>query len=989
MTSEEIQQQFHELQMRQIEAGLQNEQLRSQLEACKDLDKKAGQRDALANSLMENIPDIVFIKDTQGVYIACNLEFARHVGRRIKDVIGKTDFDLYKREDADFFRKNDQLMLEQGSYRQNEEWISYPDGRKILLDTMKTPYKDSDGSVIGVIAICRDITRRYHAEKELFKNKNLLEGIIDGIPDVLAIQLPDHTIERYNKAGYDMLDMTPEEVVGRKCYELIGRDRECDGCPTRKALQSGKMEKTEKYVPELGAYFDCCSNPVLDEEGNVVHIIEQLKDITILKEQERKLRESEERLDLAMMVKNEGIWDWNLASNETVFDDRFYTMAGYAPNEFPQHFTTWRELVHPADLPNADAAIKACLSGESERYDSEFRFRHRDGSWIWIRGQGKVVERDENVTPLRMVGTHTDITDRKQAEEALRKSENYYRTIFETSGSAMFIIEQDTTISHVNSNFEKLSGYSRDEIEWKKSWIEFVHSDDVERMEKNHYARRRDPRTAPPSYEFRFFTRNGELRQGYLAVNMIPDTTQSVVSLIDITERKRAEILLRESEAKLQTIIEAAEGFISTHNRQLRIEFMSRRVKDKIGRDATGDFCYKALWGFESPCPWCRSDSVFNGNTERLEYQNPETGCWYYTIMSPIFDESGRVSSIEALTIDITERKREEIALAERAAYLDKENIRLKSSMKERFRFGDIIGKSPAMQTVYETILKAAATDSSVVIFGETGTGKELVARAIHDNSDRRDAPFVAVNCGAIPDTLIESEFFGYEKGAFTGAQRDKKGFLAMADGGTLFLDEIGEIGHGMQVKLLRVIEGYGYTPVGANIPVYPEIRLITATHRDLRELVKTGAMREDFFYRIEVVPIHIPPLRERREDLPLLIEHLLLDHSHKEDLAPLSGEVLNAIQNYDWPGNVRELKNVLDRYYTLGTFYSSHSLTKIPQPKPAESPVDLREALGRYEKNLILSALENSKWRRGRAAGRLGITRRTLYKKMKMYRID
>ena len=1075
-------------------------------------------------------------------------------------------------------------------------------------------------------------------EKELFKNKNLLEGIIDGIPDVLAIQFPDHTIERYNRAGYDMLGMTPEEVVGRKCYELIGRERECDGCATRKALQSGKMEKTEKYVPELGAYLDCCSNPILDEEGNVVQIIEQLRDITLLKEQERKLKESEERLDLAMMVKNEGIWDWNLASNETVFDDRFYTMAGYTPNEFPQNFITWRERVHPDDLPNADAGLKACLSGESERYDTEFRFRHKDGSWIWIRGQGKVVEWDENGTPLRMVGTHTDITDRKKveaslwqseekyrylvenlndiiytlndkaiityispgiesvggykpdeligkhfidfvhpadkegrieqfqrilsgieepteyrllardgtpfwirtnaravfkgqqllgiqgtlvditerkhteealrksenyyraifetsgtamfiidedttiplvnsnfvelsgysrqeiegkkswtefvhpddlawmkenhylrrqnpeaaprhyefrfinrrnekrdvlvaadmipgtnrsiasciditerkhAEEALRKSENYYRTIFETSGSAMFITEQDTTISHVNSNFEKFSGYSRDEVEWKKSWIEFVHSDDVEWMEKNHYARRREPRAAPPGYDFRFFVRNGELRQGFLTVNMIPDTTQSVISLIDITERKRAEILLRQSEAKLQTIIEAAEGFISTHNRQLRIEFMSKHIQDKIGRDATGDFCYKALWGFESRCPWCPSDSVFNGKTERLEYQNPKTGCWYYTIMSPIFDESGRVSSLEALTIDITERKREEIALAERAAYLDKENIRLKSSMKERFRFGDIIGKSSAMQSVYDTILKGAATDSNVVIYGETGTGKELVARAIHENSDRRDAPFVAVNCGAITDTLIESEFFGYKKGAFTGAERDKKGFLAMADGGTLFLDEIGEIGHGMQVKLLRVIEGYGYTPVGANTPVYPDIRLIAATHRDLGELVNTGVMREDFFYRIDVIPIHIPPLRERREDLPLLIEHFRQAYSDQEDLAPLTGEILTAIQNYDWPGNVRELQNVLDRYFTLDIFHSPKSLTKIPQPQPSKSPVDLREALGRYEKNLILSALENSKWRRGRAADRLGITRRTLYKKMKIYRID
>jgi transcriptional regulator with PAS, ATPase and Fis domain len=365
---------------------------------------------------------------------------------------------------------------------------------------------------------------------------------------------------------------------------------------------------------------------------------------------------------------------------------------------------------------------------------------------------------------------------------------------------------------------------------------------------------------------------------------------------------------------------------------------MSKSLIDKMGRDATGEFCYKALWGFDSPCSWCRSDSVFNGKAKRLEYQNPKTGCWYYTILSPIFDESGRVTTLEALTIDITERKREEIALAERAAYLDKENIRLKSSMKERFRFGDIIGKSPAMQGVYDMIVKAAATGSNVVIYGETGTGNELVAKAIHENSDRRDAPFVAVNCGAIPDTLIESEFFGYKKGAFTGAEQDKKGFLAMADGGTLFLDEIGEIGHGMQVKLLRVIEGYGYTPVGANTPVYKDIRLISATHRNLGELVKTGVMREDFFYRIDVIPIHIPPLRERPDDLPLLIEHFRQAYSDQAGLALLTGEILTAIQNYDWPGNVRELINVLE--------FSCASAGSDPTLHPKHLPPEYRTAI-------------------------------------------
>jgi len=292
---------------------------------------------------------------------------------------------------------------------------------------------------------------------------NRLEAIINGIPDVLAIQLPDHTIERYNQAGYEMLGMTPEEVSGRKCYELIGRDRECSECTTRKALQSGRLEKAEKYIPEWGLYLDCSSNPVFDEEGNLVQVIEQLRDITAAKEQEKKLQESEERLDLAMMVKNEGIWDWNPVSGEAVFDERYYTMAGYAPNEFPGNFTAWAKRVHPDDLPNADAAIKNYLSGRQERFDTEFRFRHKNGSWLWIRGQGKIVKRDENGAPLRMIGTHTDITERKRAEHELRESEKKYRFMTEQMNDVVWTTDPDMRITYISPSDERILGFTPEE----------------------------------------------------------------------------------------------------------------------------------------------------------------------------------------------------------------------------------------------------------------------------------------------------------------------------------------------------------------------------------------------------------------------------------------------------------------------------------------------------------------------------------------------
>jgi transcriptional regulator with PAS, ATPase and Fis domain len=350
--------------------------------------------------------------------------------------------------------------------------------------------------------------------------------------------------------------------------------------------------------------------------------------------------------------------------------------------------------------------------------------------------------------------------------------------------------------------------------------------------------------------------------------------------------------------------------------------------------------------------------------------------------------------------MDITKRKLAEKALLAREDSLRRENVRLKSSIKDRFRFGDIIGRSPAMQKVYELILSAAATDANVIITGESGTGKELVAQAVHNMSDRRKAAFVAVHCGAIPDNLLESEFFGYKKGAFTGAAHDKHGYLDLADGGTLFLDELGEIGPAMQVKLLRVIEGMGYRPVGGETMRHPDVRIIAATNRDLAEGVRQGRIREDFYYRVHVIPIHLPPLRERKEDIPLLIDHFMGKYGNPESLPPITGKMLDAALGYAWPGNVRELQNVMHRFISLGRFDLSETPLKTPplhsreagaapETSPPEGSASLPESVDAYERSLIQAALSRNQWHRGRAAADLGIHRRTLFKKIKKYRLD
>ncbi|MFO7714190.1 sigma-54 interaction domain-containing protein [Desulfosarcina sp.] len=352
---------------------------------------------------------------------------------------------------------------------------------------------------------------------------------------------------------------------------------------------------------------------------------------------------------------------------------------------------------------------------------------------------------------------------------------------------------------------------------------------------------------------------------------------------------------------------------------------------------------------------------------------------WIQVCHSPITFR-GRAALLSTFK-DITEIKEQQMAAQRMADLLDSENRVLRSSLKERYRLGDILGRSPAMQAVYELILKAAATEASVAIFGESGSGKELVAHAIHEHSHRNKERFVAVNCGAIQETLFEREFFGHRKGSFSGAHADSPGYLDMADRGTLFLDEVGELTVNMQAKLLRAIEGGGYRPVGSTEISLADFRIISASNTALDDKVSSGRMRNDFFYRVQVIRIQLPPLRQRKQDIPLLVEHFLRKLKVPSDRGWVPGHIMDTLNGYHWPGNVRELRNVLQRYVTLGhlEFLSPDSTMK---STPLATELNLREAAQQLEQSLISKALRQTGGNRTRAAALLGISRRALFRK-------
>ena len=465
----------------------------------------------------------------------------------------------------------------------------------------------------------------------------------------------------------------------------------------------------------------------------------------------------------------------------------------------------------------------------------------------------------------------------------------------------------------------------------------------------------------------------------------------------EIVERRRTETALRHSQSQLADVIGVFEGYIYAVDARYGIRFMNPKLMEHVGSDAADGICHRVIYRLEDPCPWCPLLQVVQGRTMRTELRSPRDDRWYYGIYSPQVHPQGTIDGCQAIIMDIHDRKQAEELLKFEADRLQAHNARLRHSLQGTMRFGEIIGKSPAMHAVYESILKAAESLANVIVYGESGTGKELVAKTIHDLSERGDRAFVPVNCGAIPDNLFESEFFGYKKGAFTGAEQDRKGFLTAAQGGTLFLDEVGDIPPNMQVKLLRAIDGGGYTPLGSHQTIRPDIRIVAATNRDLQQLVAAGRFRKDFYYRIHVVPISLPPLRERREDIPLLIHHFLQLFNRDGHLQSIPDNIMQAMQHYHWPGNVRELQNAVQQYMAL---QDVDVIAKLP-PGGAPLPVEemaveklmatqskLIDAVKEFEKRYIRHLLIAHRWHRSKVAELLGIDRRTLFRKIQSYGI-
>jgi len=431
--------------------------------------------------------------------------------------------------------------------------------------------------------------------------------------------------------------------------------------------------------------------------------------------------------------------------------------------------------------------------------------------------------------------------------------------------------------------------------------------------------------------------------------------------------------------ATTDAILESISDGVFTVDPGWRITSFNRAAEEITGisrRDAIGRLCSEV---FRSNM--CETDCALR---KTLKNGKPIIGRSGY-----IIDEEGNRIPISLSTAVLKDNSGKVVGGAETFRDLSEVET-LRHELEGRFHVGDLVSRSPLMQRLFEVIPTIAVSPSTVLLNGETGTGKELMARTIHSLSKHSNGPFVALNCGALPDTLLESELFGYKAGAFTGATKDKPGRFALAKGGTLFLDEIGEVSPALQVRLLRVLQEHCFEPLGGTSSVPTDARIIVATNRDLAELTRNGSFREDLYYRVNVVRIELPPLRRRKEDIPLLVEQFIakFNHLHHATVRSMAPEALSLLMAHDWPGNVRELENVIERAFVLcpdGTIEIPHLPDELTlHGSRSAGPVSLQDARSQMEAQAIQTSLEQNGFNRLATAKALGMHKTTLFRKIR-----
>jgi PAS domain S-box-containing protein len=722
------------------------------------------------------------------------------------------------------------------------------------------------------------------------------------------------------------------------------------------------------------------------------------------------------------------------------FNRRWLDYAGLSAEEALDW--GWTVALHPEDRGRLTDYWRQILASGTPG-EIEARLRRYDGEYRWFLFRAEPLRNDSGEI-IRWYGANTDIEERKRIESLLAAEK---RTLEMLAGGATLagILENlcDTIDAQAGNVISAVMLMDTDGMRlWPaagprlpKGWIEAISpvaigpcvgscgtaASQKQRVIVSDIAT--DPlwvnfRDVALSYGFRaawsqpLLSKNQQVLGTFGMYYAEPRTpSENDLRLIEgaghiaviAIEGERAQAALTKafdeiakSEAELRTILDAIPQLITAIGANGNFLYANRAVREYTGltvEELRSESLQPVFHAEDSERLWDEREAAISRGVpfqyERRVRRRDGQYRWFLVQYNPLRDEQGEVIRWYATGTDIDDRKQAEERTRE-------ENFALREQIDQVFMFEEIVGSSPALKTVLSSIVRVAPTDSTVLITGETGTGKELIARAIHKGSQRAGQAFISVNCAAIPASLIASELFGHEKGAFTGALQRRQGRFELAHSGTIFLDEIGELPSETQIALLRVLQERQFERVGGNLLITTDVRIITATNRDLAEAVASGSFRADLFYRLNVFPIHVPPLRNRREDIPMLVEYFVKRYADKarKRISKIEKNTLKLCQAYSWPGNIRELQNIVERSVILcaGDIFRIDpawlSCSTAPRPKLSGA---LTESLKSYEKELIESALGESN---GKVAGpngaavKLGIPRSTLDLKIKQLKI-
>ena len=731
---------------------------------------------------------------------------------------------------------------------------------------------------------------------------------------------------------------------------------------------------------------------------------------------EESLRQSEAYLAEAQRLSRTGSFGWNVSSGEIFWSDETFRIFDFDPLTKPT-VQLVLERTHPEDREFVGRTIERAAA-EGSGFDFEHRLRMCDGSVKTVRVVGR--PSPSRLGGLLFVGAVTDVTESKRSEEALRRSESCLAEAQRLTHSGSWIWQvAGRDPLYLSEEWYRIYGF--DPAEGMPGWekrLQRVHPEDRARWQaviERAIAEKSD-------YEMEFRIQHPDGTPKYLHVVGHPvlsssgDVLQFVGSSTDITERKRAEETLRRSESYLAQAQRLTQSGSWAWNLRTSDIFWSQEIFRIYDYDPAR---ITPTWSdiLERVHPEDRRSLEQRAKVEssRKEMVDSEgdfrivlpdgTIKHLHTIAHPVMDDSGDIAEVIGTVMDVTEQHQARMALEtafeQIKALKDQlyhENIALREEIDRSSMFEEIVGESPALQAVLAHVVKVAPTDSTVLVTGETGTGKELIARAIHKRSHRAARAFVSVNCAAVPPSLIASELFGHEKGAFTGATQRRLGRFELAEGGTIFIDEVGDLPPETQTTLLRVLQEREFERLGGTKVIRANVRVIAATNRDLQAAIEAGTFRDDLYYRLNVFPIEMPPLRERQEDIPLLVEYFIDRYASKagKKIRGINRVTLNRLKAYAWPGNIRELQNVIERSVIVcetENFTVDESWLSRTQAPAAEqtSPTLLKMPVSQ-EKKAIEAALADACGRvsgPSGAAARLGVPPSTLDSKIRALKIN